>query len=223
VKRICIPIIEKTMEKALEAIGEAKGAADLIELRMDYVREPRLAGLLSGGWKPFIVTNRRKEEGGRYQGHEKKRLAILEEAIKLGADYVDVEIRTEKSLLKGLMANRKGTQIVLSFHDFKETPSQKELREIFNQMNRLGADVVKIVTFAKSWEDNLNVLSLIPYVRKRKQEVVAFCMGEKGKASRILAPLMGAVWTYASLNKDRISAPGQLTAKEMKEIWERLR
>ena len=85
-----------------------------------------------------------------------------------------------------------------------------------------GAEVVKIVTFARSFEDNLKILSLIPYAREREQEIVAFCMGEKGKMSRIFAPLMGAAWTYASLNRQKASAPGQLTAREMKEIWERL-
>jgi 3-dehydroquinate dehydratase type I len=90
-------------------------------------------------------------------------------------------------------------------------------------MMRYGADVLKIVTFARSFEDNLKVLSLIPYAREKKQEIVAFCMGEKGKMSRIFAPLMGAAWTYASLDRKRTSAPGQLTVGELKEIWERLR
>jgi 3-dehydroquinate dehydratase type I len=85
-----------------------------------------------------------------------------------------------------------------------------------------GAEVVKIVSFARSFEDNLKVLSLIPYARERKQKIVAFCMGEKGKMSRIFAPLMGAAWTYASLKRQKASAPGQLTALELKRIWERL-
>ncbi len=85
-----------------------------------------------------------------------------------------------------------------------------------------GAEVVKVVPFARSFEDNLKVLSLIPYARERKQKIVAFCMGEKGKMSRIFAPLMGAAWTYASSARQKASAPGQLTARELKEMWERL-
>jgi len=220
--RICIPIVEKTMEKALEAIKEANGPGDLIELRMDYLKKPELAPLMKNRKKPFIITNRRKEEGGSYRGDEEERFRILREAVLLGAEYVDVEIRSRRSLFRDLLANRKKTRMILSFHDFQKMPSQKELRGLCDRMHLWGADVIKIVTFARSWEDNLQVLSLIPYARKRGQEIVAFCMGEKGKVSRIFAPLMGAAWTYASLNKDRISAPGQLTAKEMKEIWERL-
>ena len=220
--RICLPIVEKTMEEAILAIKEANRLADLIELRMDYLRNPSLGPLLEVGEKPLIVTNRRKEEGGRYIGDERRRLTILKEAAEQGVAFVDVEIGTEKPLLQDLFANKRGTQMILSFHDFQGTPSKKELESLWNRMTRLGADIVKIVTFAKSWEDNLFVLSLIPFSRKRNQEIVAFCMGEKGRMSRVFAPLMGAAWTYASLDRKRTSAPGQLTVWEMRDIWEKL-
>jgi 3-dehydroquinate dehydratase type I len=220
--RICLPIVEKTMKEAILAIKEANRLADLIELRMDYLRNPSLGPLLEVGEKPLIVTNRRKEEGGRYIGDERRRLTILKEAAEQGVAFVDVEIGTEKPLLQDLFANKRGTQMILSFHDFQGTPSKKELESLWNRMTRLGADIVKIVTFAKSWEDNLFVLSLIPFSRKRNQEIVAFCMGEKGRMSRVFAPLMGAAWTYASLDRKRTSAPGQLTVWEMRDIWEKL-
>jgi 3-dehydroquinate dehydratase type I len=90
-------------------------------------------------------------------------------------------------------------------------------------MIRLGADVVKIVPFARSWEDNLNILSLIPLAKEKKQKIVAFCMGEKGKISRIFSPFLGAAWTYASLSQSKVSAPGQLTVRELRMIWEKMR
>ncbi len=221
--KVCIPITETTVAKALGVIKEANQVADLIELRVDYLRVTELAPLLNGRERPFIVTNRRREEGGKYAGDERKRILILREALDQGPEYVDVEIRTERPLLQDLIANKKQTQVILSFHDFHGTPSQRKLRKICDQMIQFGADVAKIVTFARSWEDNLKILSLIPYARKRKQAVVAFCMGEKGKMSRIFAPQIGAAWTYASLDKKRISAPGQLTALELKDIWKRFR
>lgn len=221
--RICLPIIETTMEKALKAIHEAHPVADLLELRVDYLREPDLGLLLNGRKKPFIITNRRKEEGGRYRGDEGRRLEVLEEAIDLGVDFIDVEMGTERSLLHGLIRNKKETKVILSFHDFKRTLPQQELEKICDLMIQFGVEIVKVVTFARDLEDNLNTLALIPYARKRRQEIVAFCMGEKGRMSRIFAPLMGAVWTYGTLSRNRVSAPGQLTAEEMKEIWKRLR
>jgi 3-dehydroquinate dehydratase type I len=210
------------MEDALRAVAEGNPLADLIELRVDYLRGAELERLLGAGEKPFIVTNRRRAEGGRYGGDEKRRLAILRQAADLGAAFVDVEMRTERSSLRELIKNKNGTRMILSSHDFQKTPSGGELRKLLDRMIRHGADVAKIVTFARSWDDNLKVLALVPYARKRGQAVVAFCMGEKGKMSRIFSPLMGAAWTYASLGRTRASAPGQLTVKEMREIWERL-
>ena len=211
------------MGNALIAIKQANPLADLIELRVDYLRNAELGLLFQNRKKPFIVTHRRKEEGGRYRGDERKRLGVLQEAIDLGADYVDVELATERSWLQGLIRNKRSTRIILSFHDFRKTPPQKELQKLLNQMVRLEADVVKIVSFARSWEDNLNILSLLPFAKERKQKIVAFCMGEKGKISRIFSPFLGAAWTYASLKPNRNSAPGQLTAQALKDIWKKMR
>jgi 3-dehydroquinate dehydratase type I len=222
-ERICIPIVEISLEKALRAIQQANRVADLIELRIDYLKKPEIATLLHGSQKPFIVTHRRKEEGGRYQGDERERFFLLKEAIDLAAEYIDVELRSEKPMLLNLLSNKKETRVILSFHDIQKTPSKKELQKLFARMTGLGADIVKIVTFARSWEDNFNVLSLISYARKRNQKIVAFCMGEKGQMSRIFSPLMGAAWAYASLDENHPSAPGQLTVEEMRNIWEKLR
>jgi 3-dehydroquinate dehydratase type I len=221
--KLCIPIVETTVEKALIAIEEANQWADLIELRVDYLKDVKLSPLFKNRQKPFIVTNRRREEGGKYRGEERKRLSILQEAIGLRADYIDVELATERSSVQSLIRNKKETQLVLSFHDFQGTPSLKELRILFGRMIRLGADVIKIVPFAKSWEDNLSILSLIPFAKEKKQKIVAFCMGEKGKISRIVSPFLGAAWTYALLDKSMASAPGQLTVRGLKDIWEKMR
>jgi 3-dehydroquinate dehydratase type I len=226
-EKVCIPIVETGLERALTAIRNSAPLADLIELRVDYMRNPELPHLLDGRRKPFIVTNRRREEGGRFQGDERARLRILEEAVGLGANYVDIEVGSERSFIQDLMiekkARRRGTKIILSFHDFQRTPPRRDLQKLYDRMARWGADVVKIVTFAQSSEDNLNVLGLIPYAKERGDKITAFCMGEKGKMSRVMAPLLGATWTYAPLSTDRVSAPGQITIREMRRIWEGLR
>jgi 3-dehydroquinate dehydratase type I len=226
-EKVCIPIVETDLEKALAAIRNSAPSADLIELRVDYMRNPELQQLLKGRRKPFIVTNRRREEGGRFQGDEGARVRILEEAVDLDVDYVDIEMESERTLIRDLIihkrARKSGTKIILSFHDFRGTPPQRDLQGRCDEMVRAKADVVKIVTFAQSREDNLNVLSLIPYAKERGQKITAFCMGEEGKMSRVMAPLLGAAWTYASLSTDRVSAPGQITVREMRRIWEGLR
>jgi len=223
VQKLCIPIVETTVEKAVIAIQQVSRWADLLELRADYLEKVSLVPLLENRQKPLIVTNRRKEEGGRYKGDERKRLSVLQEAIDLRSDYIDVELATKRSFLRGLIRNKGRTHVILSFHDFQRTPSLKELQRLCGRMIQLEADLVKIVPFARSWEDNLTILSLIPFARERRQKIVAFCMGEKGKMSRIFSPFLGAAWTYASLNRSRASAPGQLTVGEMREIWEKMR
>lgn len=221
--KICLPVVERTMEEALRTIAKANQLADFIELRLDYLRKFDLEQLLKAGKKPLIVTNRRREEGGRYKGEEKSRVGILRQAAHLGADFVDLEMESGRSFVHELIANKKNTRLILSFHDFQKTLKAEELRTLFKRMIQCGADVVKIVTFARAWEDNLKVLSLIPYAKEGNQKIVAFCMGEKGKISRIFAPLLGAAWTYASLNIKRSSAPGQLTVWEIKKIWRSLK
>ncbi len=221
-KRVCIPIIETEPRKILKAIGEANRLGDLIELRLDFYREVDLERFISSTRKPVIVANRPRREGGRYRGDEEKRLEALKKAMEIGTDYIDLEANTETSLLKEVLRRKKGSRIILSYHDFKSTPSQEVLQDHFDRMSQMGADVVKIVTFARTWEDNLNILSLLSYGRKRRKRIIAFCMGEKGKMSRIFSPLMGGEWTYASLARSKISAPGQLTVRDLREIWRRL-
>lgn len=220
--RVCIPIVEKGVLEGLQAIEEANPLADLIELRMDYMKKVDLMRLTRGIRKPFIVTNRRKEEGGKFLGGEQKRVEILEQAMGLGVAYIDIEFRTDRALLKRLLRDKKRTQVILSFHDLEKTPSPKELQRLCHRMHGLQADVLKVVTFARSWEDNLITLSLIPYAKREGWEIVTFCMGEKGRISRIFAPMLGVAWTYASLRNNRASAPGQLNVLQMRRIWENL-
>ncbi len=224
-EKVCIPIANTEMEKAITSIQRAELIADLIELRVDTMKNPDLPELLRGRRKPVIITNRRQEEGGGFRGDESARVRVLEKGVRLGVDYVDIELQSERSLIQALIRNvRRGkTRIILSYHDTKGAPSQRELRKICDRMIGMKAEVIKIVTFAQTWEDNLDVLELIPYARARNQKITAFCMGQKGKLSRVAAPWMGAVWTYASLDSRTASAPGQMTVREMRKVWERLR
>jgi 3-dehydroquinate dehydratase type I len=81
-----------------------------------------------------------------------------------------------------------------------------------------GADVCKVVTTGQRFEDNLAVLQLITNYPKTK--MVSFAMGPLGLASRILCPLVGGDFTYASMGKGKESAPGQITAGNLRAIYE---
>ncbi len=225
---ICIPITAKTQAKAVQQIERSLSRADILELRMDLILDGDLKTLIKScrSYKipaKILVTNRRKESSPVGESSDElQRIALLKEAVGLGADYVDIEIYTPEPLLKEVLsmaaAHGNRTRVIISHHDFGGTPSIESLINIFHKGVNLGGNVVKIVTFANCPEDNLTVLSLIPYARKENQNIIAFCMGEQGRASRIMAPLLGSYLSFASLNRAVESAPGQLTVDEMEMV-----
>jgi len=219
---ICIPIIAGTQEVALKQMKRSFPLADLLELRIDQIRDVNLKTLMGEKRGKILVTNRRRDEGGGFSGTERERVELLKEAVALEADYVDLEVMTEGALIKELSAkvtNHRGrTKWIISHHDFRGTPSERGLRMRFDECTRTGADIVKIVTYANTMEDNLRVLGLIPHARRKGREIIALCMGELGRISRVMGPLLGSYLSYVSLERGAESAPGQLTMREMKRI-----
>jgi 3-dehydroquinate dehydratase type I len=219
---ICIPIVAKTQDAALMQMERGFPLADVLELRIDQIRNVNLEKLMNAKRGKVLVTNRRKDEGGRFSGTERERMELMKEAVALGADYVDIEARTEEALIQELSAkirNHHGlTKWIVSHHDFSGTPSERVLRRRLDACKRTGAEIIKIITYANTVEDNLRILGLIAYARRRGLQITAFCMGEMGRISRIMAPLLGSHFCYVSLEKGAESAPGQLTIAEMKQI-----
>jgi len=219
---ICISVVPATNEEALSLLGRALPMAELVELRIDRIEKPNLPMLLHAGRERIAVTNRRRDEGGFFASCETRRLDLLHEAVDLGARLVDIEARTGQKAVGRLadaVRSRGGrTRLIVSHHDMAGTPSSKALAARLKSCRALGADVVKIVTLATRAEDNLRVLALLPQAREMGQDLIAFCMGEQGRLSRVAAPLLGSCWSYASLEKGAPSAPGQLTVAEMRTI-----
>ncbi len=219
---ICISVVPATNEEALSLLGRALPMAELVELRIDRIEKPNLPMLLHAGRERIAVTNRRRDEGGFFASCETRRLDLLHEAVDLGARLVDIEARTGQKAVGRLadaVRSRGGrTRLIVSHHDMAGTPSSKALAARLKSCRALGADVVKIVTLATRAEDNLRVLALLPQAREMGQDLIAFCMGEQGRLSRVAAPLLGSCWSYASLEKGAASAPGQFTVAEMRTI-----
>ncbi|MBW2675524.1 MAG: type I 3-dehydroquinate dehydratase [Deltaproteobacteria bacterium] len=220
---ICVPVTAKTNEEALERMDASFRLADLVELRADSIGGVDLKKLLSAKKGPVLVTARRKEEGGNFEGGETQRIALLREAVRLEADIVDVELSTHPLLAGGLQEEiRKGgdrTKLIVSHHHFDRTPPYRTLQGIFTRCVGRGADIVKIATTAHSMEDNLKILKLIGWARRGGHPIITHCMGERGRISRIMAPLFGSYLGFASLEEGQESAPGQLTASEMQAIF----
>ena len=214
--RICVSILPKNREEALQLIEKAEAAhADFIEVRLDRLENNLgLAELAAHGKTPKIATDKvsRKEN----EHHQ-----MLIAAAKNGFEYVDVELSTPQ--LEDLVKELKvlGAKPIVSFHKFDASLSISELNNVLEREISSGAEVCKIVTTAKKMEDNLATLNFTS-AASGKTKVVCFCMGELGKVSRLLSPLFGGFFTFASLERGNETALGQMTIQEMKASYELL-
>ena len=209
---ICIPIIAATTQDALRDMQAAAPLADIIELRLDHIKNPDLPLLLANRPKPVIVTITPREENGAFIGTDAERLALLEQAISLGAEYIDGNMGWHA--LPRLQNIKNKTRVIVSSHNYEETPA--DLASLYREIAATGADVVKIATFANRISDNLNMLKMI---ETADRDCIGICMGPKGEVSRILAPVYGALLTFASLDSGKESAPGQIPAETMRSIY----
>ncbi len=206
---ICVPIVADNLADAIHDMAEASKVADLIELRIDYLKNVDLERLLGKRTKPVIVTNRPVREGGKFAGSEEERVSLLRQAVQLGADYIDIEHDSIQRLC-GDTERRVPTKIIVSYHNFRETP--KNLTDIHRKLSQSGADIVKIVTHANSITDNISIYRLL---QQSQTPMVSFCMGELGIISRILYKRFGSYLTFASLRTGKESAPGQIGVNEL--------
>jgi len=197
------------------AIAAAAPLVDLFEIRIDLIGED-WAEVTRSLTKPWLACNRLAAEGGHWRGTEVQRKAELLRALDMGASIIDLELATP-NLAKMVAAIKKKVRCLISHHDFNGTPSFDELKEIVLRQVAAGADIGKVVTIANSIDDNLNLLRL--YDEFPDNKLVAFGMGEAGVLSRVLAPLAGAEFTYASLETGKQSAPGQLTTNQLAQIY----
>lgn len=136
-------------------------------------------------------------------------------AIKAGARYVDVEVEAPKYMSKRVRscAQENGTVFIKSFHDFSGTGSCEELKAVVEKCLHIGADIVKIVTTARTADEAERVLSL--YDEFAPEKLIAFSMGDAGRESRMQCLAKGAPYTYAALTEEDAAAPGQWSAPEM--------
>jgi len=192
----------------------AEQGAKMVELRLDYlarrVNMRRLLGIQDAESPcQVIVTCRRMEDGGKWEGTEEARQLLLREAIAEGVDYVDLE----EDIADRIPRYGK-TKRIISYHNFRKTP--ENLRELHGRMSQLDPDIIKIATMANDPHDNLRMLEMM---QESEIPTVGMCMGDMGTPSRILASKFGAPFTYATFSQERALAPGQLSFKQMTEIY----
>jgi len=216
----CISIFYQDIKNIVEKL-EVIPKDIALEIRLDRVRPgitieiPRKQ--LNG--RVLILTVRTQSEGGYNNWGEEEILRLYSRMIDLYPDYIDIGIEVDKHGEILDIAKEKKVKTICSYHNPIETPELKELIEIYRYIESLNPDIIKIVTYAKEVEDNDKIVKLMIYMWGKKP-ITAFCMGPRGRISRIYnLLLMGAV-TYLAL--DRETAEGQLTLDEylkLKEVY----
>ena len=185
---------------------------DLVEFRLEKLHErTQLEEIARKKSFPIIATDRSDRD-------QQKKREQLYYAAALGFDLIDLEVATaDVATVKSMKS--EGAEIVLSFHDYSQTPSTDDLAKILKAEKKLGGDIYKLVTTAQLPHDNLTILRFVEN-EAAKARVVSFAMGSQGVPSRILSPLFGAEFTFASLEENLKTAEGQLSIDELRSAWQ---
>ena len=204
---ICVSIQNKDfqeIQKILETVEMAEIRLDRCALEDDEIEQ-----LFQDSDVPLIATCRMSEES---QAPE-----LLEMAIRAGAKYADLEMEAPAAVGRRIReaCREYGTVLIRSYHDFTGTPPLEVLQSLVERARSFGGEVVKIVTTAHSEADNATVQAL--YKDAAPGTLVAFCMEEAGRPSRLDALRYGAPFTYACLNEEEATAPGQWSAEAMRK------
>ena len=221
--KLCVAIQANSPAEMFERAEAALKEAKFLEFRLDSLPKPAAA---LDKLKRFldehrdvtaIATCRRKEHGGNFAGSLKAELEILSSAAECGCQIVDLEVESAEEAKPAQLARLRttGAALLISFHDFTRT---KGLQLAAQRIERFNPDFVKVVSTARSLADNLALLRLIEDLSISSQ-VVGIAMGEEGILSRVLAPRAGAAFTFASFAEGAETAPGQVTARTLRELY----
>jgi len=235
--RICVPVCVARASELPAAVARAAEVADIVEVRLDYLSETELThaanelwSLLASRPRPIILTLRPAEYGGARPISAEDRLffRVRNSLLVVGeksADFWDLEHDLVQLLeqrqregwdVVGL-GNCDWNRTICSYHDFVGVPP--DLDQIYAKMAASGARILKIAAQADDAIDCLPIFRLLERARSESREMIAIAMGPAGVVTRILGPSRGAYLTYGSLDDESSTAPGQLTAKELRDVY----
>ncbi len=147
---------------------------------------------------------------------EERRKALLLSSIKAGVAYVDIEVESSDEFKTTLMnaARSKGCKTIISYHNFEKTPERAEFEHLLKWCGEFEPDIIKIACLALTKQDNARLFGLLDTT----QPMIVIGMGEQGKITRVVAPLLGSFCTFVTYETDKDTAPGQLSKKEVERL-----
>jgi len=219
--RICIALgLPEVASLLNHAKREAEAGENFLEWRLDYLHNPHQgAEAIAGFLEHFpeitiLATCRRHQNHGKFNGSIEEQLAILDTAVRRGAQSIDVEIESAEAAPERVHQFRGRALVIVSYHNYEATPI---LETVLERMSRVSADAYKIVTTARKPSDNLRVLATARALSRRKLVVLA--MGELGFPTRVLAPVFGGLYTYAAPISVEGTAAGQVCARQLRNLY----
>ena len=233
---ICAPVVGGNFKEVLaETAAIAKLKPDLIEWRVDYFDAAsdtqRVLDLAAKVRQvaddiPLIFTLRSHREGGEPvtlddDGVAELCVAVCEAKV---ADFIDFEMSAPPHHIEQVCAagRENGTQSILSYHNFQETPDVEWLVAKFGNANALSGDIAKIAVMPQSLDDVLILLqATLRASREFPMPLISISMGGFGAVTRMIAWLFGSSVTFAV--GERSSAPGQIAIGELVAVLEILR
>ncbi|HUK48603.1 MAG TPA: shikimate dehydrogenase [Terriglobales bacterium] len=220
--KICVAIAGSTPAELLEKTEAVARDNPFVELRLDYIPRPGTAFAKIREFTethPYVavVANcRRAAAGGKFKGSIASQMDVLTKAAEAGCQLVDIELQTASRLKPAQLAKMHSkAAVVLSFHDFRAT---QKLEETLKKMSAYPADFYKIVGTANSLSDNATMMKFLER-HQDSHSLVGLCMGEQGIISRVLGVRAGSAFTFGALTSDEKTAPGQVTAQELRSVY----
>jgi len=188
---------------------------DLVEFRLDNLNNfAAIEDIAHKKTFPLIAA----DKSNRDAAATRKRLMT---AASSGFEFVDLDLASPHVRSAIRQIKSMGSEVIVSFHDFSKTPSRSQLGEILDSQIKAGSDVCKVVTTALYPRDSLSILRFLEE-GSSKTRLISFAMGHDGIISRILSPLFGAEFTFASLTEASKTADGQLTIDNLRNAWQLL-
>lgn len=229
---LCVSLSERTLQGCLNILDNLQ-EDEMAEVRVDLVSHlsPRSSvddpGLSDEELKVLwrhprdkIVTCR-DIQGMQGPGFTLERQKVLENAIKTRTvQMVDVEYEAPESYRKAIahVAVENNVRMIISYHNYEETPSKEKLLKIVDDCFQYGADIAKVAVLSRSKQDTARVLSLY----EDQRPVVALSMGSDGVISRVAATKLGSPFTFVAVSAESMTAPHQVTLKHMRTIFQLL-
>lgn len=213
--KICIPVVGLTLESFLLQLKKAQNITDFIELRVDFIKKintEMLNIIARHTYKKSILCCRAERDGGNFKGTLEEQNKILQIGNNLGFNYLEIDL----NLANKITIQNKKANFILSYHNFKKTPDFKELTTIAAYMRKFNPHVIKFAVMANNDTDVKTLFQLL-LTKKENENMIVLGMGQEGKITRLLTPLLGGYLTFASL--DVKSAPGQINYDTMKSFY----